>query len=451
VNRKNLCWISLAAVFALAAAGCSGKHETPPTEVTYNCAANATEIRQLQSEIPAFKDSSGIVLTLQPFTGQEKLYAMMAAGQAPDIFYTNTVIRDRLAAEGRVLDLRGVGAGDPFLARLQPGVYEDGVAADSGLYSIGNWTFTVGVYYNRDIFDEEGIPYPDTSWTWEEMTTIARRLTRHPETSGGIERRGIFIASHFVEMLEQMNGAPLPRRALVLNLSKESLEAYRDYISLMNEGVMPDLRRIQAMGMQAIQLLQGRKVAMLVEAVPHQTLIETLDMRWGVAPLPRFGVKPVRYFRSGSGGLSMSAQTKHPEAAWRALKWIIAGASVNQPNPVLKDVDFVGGWEGRYPRLIGSGFREVWQWSLDHNAGDPRFFVRFSSWTSAPILERLQPMLDRVWAREMGVDELRSAVPGINKAVRAELERTVRRNDLGQGFLRDIKKQLEQVEHEPEL
>lgn len=214
---------------------------------------------------------------------------------------------------------------------------------------------------------------------------------------------------------------------------------------------MPDLRRIQAMGMQAIQLLQRKKVAMLVEAVPHQALFETLDIRWGIAPLPRFPGKPVRYFRSGSGGLSISAQTAHPKAAWRALKWIIAGASVYQPNPVLRDVDFVGGWEARYPRLPGSGFRELWQWSMDHNAGDPRFFVRFSSWTSAPILERLQPLLDRLWAREAGVDELKIAVPGINTAVRGELERTVRRGDIGEGFLRDIKKQLERIDRESQL
>ena len=441
----------LMALLAVACAGCSGKRESSSPLVTYNCAANATEIRQLQSEIPAFADSSGIQLTLQPFTGQEKLYAMMAAGQAPDIFYTNTVIRDRLAAGGRLLDLRSVSAGDPFVARLLPDVYEDGVAADSGLYSIGNWTFTVGVYYNRDLFDEEGIPYPDTSWTWGEMVSIARRLTRHSEASAGIDRYGIFIGSHFVEMLEQMNGAPLGHRALLLDLSNESLEAYRDYISLMEEGIMPDLRRIQAMGMQAIQLLQRKKVAMLVEAVPHQALFETLDIRWGIAPLPRFPGKPVRYFRSGSGGLSMSAQTAHPKAAWQALKWIIAGASVYQPNPVLRDVDFVGGWEARYPRLAGSGFREIWQWSMNYNAGDPRFFVRFSSWTSAPILERLQPLLDRLWAREAGVDELKIAVPGINAAVRGELERTVRRGDIGGGFLRDIKRQLERIDRESQL
>ena len=189
---------------------------------------------------------------------------------------------------------------------------------------------------------------------------------------------------------------------------------------------------------------------MLVEAVPHQVLFETLSIRWGVAPVPRFGQHPVRCFRAESGGLSISAQTSNPAAAWKALTWIIAGASVYQPNPVLKDVDFISGWEARYPQLVNSGFREVWQRSLNYPAGDPRFFVRFSSWTSASILERLQPLLDRIWAREAPVDELTTSEDEINTAARSELEHLMQRDQLHPEFIRALKEQLSLAQHEPQ-
>lgn len=422
--------------------GCSGKRENGRVEVTYNCAASATDIRSLEAEIPAFADSAGVVVTLQPFTGQEKLYAMMAADQAPDIFYTNAVVRDRLAAEGRLLDLREISRGDPFLDRLWPDVLNGGWAADSGLYSIGNWTFTAGVYYNRDLFDGFGIAYPDSAWTWDDMRAIARKVVEGQRRSGKSGCYGIFIGSHFVELLELMNGATVRPRAAFLEFGPESIGAFRAYVALMDDGLMPDQRRIQSMGMQAVQLLQSGKVAMLVEAIPHQTLIETLDMRWGIAPLPRFGNTPPRYFRSESGGLSISAGTRHPGAAWRALKWIVAGAKVYQPNPVMRDVDFVAGWEARYPKLSGSGFRDVWSRSLTWNGGDPRFFVRFSSWSSAPILERLQPLLDRVWSKDVPVEALAEAVPAINAAVRADLERSLARRSIKPAFLNEIQRQL---------
>jgi multiple sugar transport system substrate-binding protein len=436
----------------LLASGCSTKDKsaTDSVRVTYNCAANAVEVKDLQKELPRFTDSTGIEIVLQPFTGQEKLYAMMAAGQPPDIFYTNTVLRDRLAAEGRLLDMRNVSAGDPFVDRLWPDVYRQGLAADSGLYSIGNWSFTAGVYYNKDLFDKAGVRYPDTAWTWNDLLNAAKRLTIDAPGEAEPKQYGIFIPSHFIEIFELMNGAPVDKKTIFVDLSDASLDVFRQYIALMDNHLMPDLRRIQAMGMQASQLLQTGKVAMLVEAVPHQVLFEALAIRWGVAPIPRYDSRPIRCFRSESGGLSISAQTANPAAAWKSLKWIIAGASIYQPNPVFKDANFVGGWESRYPKLVGSGFREVWERSLRYPAGDPRFFVRFSSWTSAPILERLQPMLDRVWARTMSVTELAASLPEINRSVRTDLDRLIQRGDLRPAFTKAINQQLQQTSREPQ-
>ena len=444
--------LTLLIAAALLFAGCGRKDKTTAgnVRVTYNCAANAVEIKDLQKELPRFTDTTGIEIVLQPFTGQEKLYAMMAAGQPPDIFYTNTVMRDRFAAEGRLLDMRNVSTDDPFVTRLLPDVYRQGLSADGGLYSIGNWSFTAGVYYNKDLFDRAGLQYPDTAWTWSDLISAARRLTVDKNSDGEPEQYGIFIPSHFIEVLELMNGAPVEQKSFFVNFSESSREVFRQYLALMENRLMPDLRRVQAMGMQASQLLQTGKVAMLVEGVPHQVLFEALAIRWGVAPIPRFGSRPVRCFRSESGGLSISAQTANPAASWKALKWIIAGASIYQPNPVLKDADFVAGWEARYPQLVGSGFREVWQRSLKYPGGDPRFFVRFVSWTSAPILERLLPKLDRMWARTMTVDELAASLPEINRSVRLEVDRLIQRGDLRPEFTNAIKEQLGAAIHEPQ-
>jgi ABC-type glycerol-3-phosphate transport system substrate-binding protein len=434
--------VFLLVIASLVLAGCGGANRSAPGEVTYNCSANAAEVGVLQKEIPAFAESSGVRIVLQPFTGQEKLYAMMAADKAPDIFYTSSIMRDQLAASGRLLDLRTVSAGDPFVARLWPHIRENGVAPDDGWYSVGNWEFTCGVYYRKDLFDAAGIQYPDTAWTWNDLLSAARTLTIRPSPGAEPSQYGIYCGSHFVEALEIMNGSRFPRDAATLAIPQTSLEVYRQYLALMTEGVMPDLRRVQALGMQAPQMLQTGRVAMLVEAVPHQTLIETLTVPWGVAPLPRFPGKPPAYFRSASGGLSISSHAADPHAAWKALVWIVAGASIYQPNPVLRDVDFAGGWERRYPSLRGSGFRDVWDLSLRHNGGDPRFFVRFSSWTSGPVMERLQPLLDRLWAREIPVEDLAVQVDGINRAVIGQVRETLKTGTFSPAFRNHIEAAL---------
>jgi ABC-type glycerol-3-phosphate transport system substrate-binding protein len=440
--RHTTAGLILVAVFA----GCGRDEKIGENTVTYNCPANAAEVAVLQKEIPSFAESSGVSIVLHPFTGQEKLYAMMAADKAPDIFYTSSIMRDELAASGRLLELRHVSGGDAFADRLWPHVRAGGLAPDSGWYSVGNWEFTCGVYYRKDLFDAAGVRHPDTSWTWDDMVIAARKLTVRNTPGAEPSRYGIYCGNHFVETLEIMNGSRFPRGSAALVLPQSSLEVYRKYLALVGEGLMPDLRRIQALGMQAPQLLQTGRVAMLVEAVPHQSLIEALSVPWGIAPLPRFPGKEPVYFRSASGGLSISSHTANPRATWKALTWIIAGASIYQPNPVLRDADFVGGWEQRYPALRGSGFREVWDRSLRYNGGDPRFFVRFSSWTSGPILERLQPLLDRMWARELSVDELAGRVDGINAEVCKVMEAKLRTSSYAPSFRTPIQEALRQVE-----
>jgi len=386
-----------------------------------------------------------VSIRLNPFSGQEKLYAMMAAGQAPDIFYTSTSMRDQLAAEGHLLDLGTVSKGDPFVERLRPHIVENGRSIDGGWYSVGNWSFTFGLYYNREMFEAAGIPVPDSTWTWHDMVKIATTLTTDENGDGKPDRYGIFIASHFIEAFEQMNGAQVPNNALLVSLPPESQEVYRKYLALMHDGIMPDLLSVQAMGMQAPQMLQSGKVAMLVEAVPAPGLYETLTIRWGMVPLPRFDNKAPRYFRSGSGGLSISAQTRNPIAAWRVLKWMIEGASIYQPNPVLRDAAFVEGWERKYPQLRGSGFKEVWNLSLQYAGGDPRFFVRYSSWTSAHILSLLQPKLDQLWARRISVEQLVQSLPDINIQVSRDLKKDLQTKHLTPAFREALENQVAEL------
>lgn len=442
-NRMKLS-VVLAPVFFLLT-GCGGSAGDERT-IVYNCAANTVEIAALKPAQEKFFARTGIRVKLNPFSGEEKLYAMIAAGQAPDVFYTNNAVRDRLAAEGRLLDLRPFAEKDPVWAKLRPEVKAAAVSADGGIYSLGNWTHTCGVYYDRAAFAAAGLKPPAADWTWADFRAAAKALTRDDNGDGKPERYGVFIPAHFIEVLEQMNHAPIAHDALFLAIPPEAREVHEEYLSLIRAGVMPDIRRVQALGMQAAQMLQSGRVAMLFEAVPHTGLIETLTNDWGVAPLPRFGAKEPRYFRSASGGLSLSATVKNPADAWRTLVWLISEAEPYQPSPVLAAVPFVTAWEEKYPRLRGRGFREVWELSEQHPGGDPRYFVRFASWSMGPVMTRFQPWLDRLWSGDATIDEVTAAVPGINADVRRDLERQLQSSALRPAWKASLERALAEAQ-----
>jgi ABC-type glycerol-3-phosphate transport system substrate-binding protein len=299
------------------------------------------------------------------------------------------------------------------------------------------------VYYNKYLFDKYDVPYPDSAWTWQTMLDRARKLTHDFDGDGKIDQYGIFIARHFVSAIEQMNGAVYPPNALFFSFPTEAIEAQQDYLDLMfKEKVMPELSFTQAQGMQAAQMLNTARVAMIVEAVPNLDFIKSLSVAWDMAPIPRMDDHPPRYFRSVSGGLSISASCKNPAAAWEVIKWLVTESEYNSPNPILKDVDFVKSYENSYPELKQTNFRQVWDLSETYDGGDMRDFVRYSSWSSSTILEQINPKLDLIYAGKEPLSYLTSSIDEINDKVTGELNSLLKSQNIKPVFKAQIEKEL---------
>ena len=439
-SRIYITFIILIGIIILS---CPSSQDDGKQEITLNVPANATLLQSLRERISQFKEEKGIKIKLIPFSGQEKLYAMMAAGSPPDIFYTNTVVRDRLAAEGRLIDLWQFARGDTFVSRIRPIFIERGTSIDGGWYQFCDWTFTFGVYFNKELFDKYNVPYPDSAWTWETLVEQARKLTHDFDADGKIDQYGIFIARHFVSAIEQMNGADYPPNALLFSFPKEAVEAQQAYLDLIfKEKVMPELGFTQAQGMQAAQMLNTGRVAMIVEAVPNLDFIKSLSIDWDMAPIPRMKDHPPRYFRSASGGLSISASCKNPVAAWEVIKWLVTESEYNNPNPILNDIDFVSSYENNYPELKTKKFRQVWELSEKYDGGDLRDFVRYSSWSSNTILDQINPKFDLIYAGKQPLNYLTSSIDKINDKVIQELNSFLKNQNLNPVFKEKIEAEL---------
>jgi ABC-type glycerol-3-phosphate transport system substrate-binding protein len=424
---------------------CGGGSNRDFVTITLNVPANANLIQSLQKDIEAYSTSSGISIKLIPFSGQEKLYAMLAAGKPPDIFYTNSVVRDKLAAEGHLADLWTLCDNDTFVQRIRSTFIEQGTSTDGGWYQFCDWTFTYGVYFNKRLFDAMGIPYPDEKWTWDDMLSCAKKLSPDQAFSSKKERYGIFIARHFLSAFERMNGTTYPKDGLFLDFPEQALEVKQAYLDLIyRHQVMPELNYVQAQGMQMSQMMNTGKIAMIVEAVPNLDFINALSVDWDIAPLPAFGTKPPAYFRAASGGLSISSACKHPEAAWAVIKFLVTQSDYNTPNPIFRDVDFVASYLDKHPMLREKNFARVWNLSEKFDGGDSRDFVRYSSWSSHTILSELSPKLDLLYAGKMSLDELTDYKEKINQRVVRELQETLKNRNIRPAFRTQIQAGLEQ-------
>jgi multiple sugar transport system substrate-binding protein len=131
-------------------------------------------------------------------TGMQKVIVQCIGGVGPDIFdcysafqlsaYVKSGIAWDLTEEFEKagIDVRE----DCWAAGLPIMVYEGRV------YGFLNNASVNGIWFNKAIFDAEGIPYPapdpKTGWTWEEFLPLAKRLTVRNE-KGRVERFGFMM------------------------------------------------------------------------------------------------------------------------------------------------------------------------------------------------------------------------------------------------------------------
>jgi multiple sugar transport system substrate-binding protein len=183
------------------------------------------------------------------------------------------------------------------------------------------------IYYNRDMFDEAGVEWPENTpdWTWDDFLEVAAALTR--DTDDPEKAVWGFDSS---KITNDFNGGQEFVWGWGGTLFNE------DYTkSLINtpeaiEGLqwLADIRNKHEAAPYPAQLPEEMGDAFLVGKVAmKQTggfkiniykLIEDFD--WGIATIPAGPVKQVAY--SKPNATVITAGCKHPDAAWEFLKFI---------------------------------------------------------------------------------------------------------------------------------
>jgi len=96
----------------------------------------------------------------------------------PDVFQMNALHVQEYQRAGKLLELDDLISGekgisvDHFPDSLTR-IYE----VDGRQYGIPIDYDTIGLWYNKDLFDKAGVAYPTRSWTWEDFTGAAGRST----------------------------------------------------------------------------------------------------------------------------------------------------------------------------------------------------------------------------------------------------------------------------------
>ncbi|GEK59935.1 ABC transporter substrate-binding protein [Marinococcus halophilus] len=119
----------------------------------------------------------------------------------------------------------------------------------------------VGMYINKDLFDEAGVEYPTSEedvWTWEEFTSSVNEVTENTEGEYGFV---MDQSEHrLLTMLYQFGSQGItPNDNGEYEVNQETIEGLEYFVDLNNDGTMP--KNVWTSGENATSMFKSGRVA----------------------------------------------------------------------------------------------------------------------------------------------------------------------------------------------
>ncbi|HVK23168.1 MAG TPA: sugar ABC transporter substrate-binding protein [Actinokineospora sp.] len=180
---------------ALALGGCSssssdtgGSADDGPVTLSYAIwdAKQEATLRKIADEFTKANPNIKVDIQVTPTTNdgyQTKLRTAATAGNAPDVFWLNGPNFQFFASNGQLLPLSDQNAAD---AAKWPSALKELYSYEGKQYGVPKDFDTVGLWFNKKMFDAAGVKYPDDTWTWQTFTDAAKKLSDPAKGTFGV-------------------------------------------------------------------------------------------------------------------------------------------------------------------------------------------------------------------------------------------------------------------------
>ena len=293
--------------------------------------ASPLETQAVQAGIAKFEEQNpGIKVQYTPgLAGAEyvaKLLSTVAGNSTPDVFFIAAEDYRTFAAKGVLEELTGKFTDNYSLDDFIPSV-QDIMSIDGKVYGIQSCIVAPIVYYNKDIFDKLGVPYPDAdpnnAMTAADFRELCKKLT--VKNGDTVETYGVYgLEAGWLTVYPFMmsNGVkPYTDDYMTSTFNTpetgEVLSWIRDIRVV--DGSAPDATTLENIGMSAAQMLQTGKVAMIIDGSWALQQLSQMDFNIGMAPLPKFKVAVTDSFAHLH---AISAASSHKEEAWKFVQFL---------------------------------------------------------------------------------------------------------------------------------
>jgi multiple sugar transport system substrate-binding protein len=253
----------------------------------------------------------------------DKLQTTLAAGTPPDVFAMDAPLYPDYQSRDVLLNLQ------PFIDRDKfdlSDYYEVSLQCyqtSDGYYGLPRDIQPSVMYYNKDMFDEAGVPYPDETWTWETLVENGKKLTKDKDGDGTIDQYALWADVWDMELLwasliwQNEGEIVSPDYTKTLLAEEGALGAWQFIHDMMlKDKIMPTPNVVEQFG----DPFESGNAAMTPAGHWVVPFYSNVDFAWDVAPLPKGKTQASIV---NSVGFVVAKDSQHPEEAWAFLKHLV--------------------------------------------------------------------------------------------------------------------------------
>lgn len=311
--------------------GC-GNRNPGVTTIRFTSWGNDVEevnLRALIAEFEKRHPKIHVEIEITPWARMlDKLMISSAGGRPPDVTRISSEWFPPIAAKGLLEPLEPYVKRDHYdLNDFYPESINGWGKYKGVLYEIPTDIDIYAMYYNKDMFDKNHIPYPDETWDWNKYLEVAKKLTQDTDGNGQIDQWGTTLDMWWQDYVYANGGeiiGPDPRTGDVQCVldrpaAYEGIQFMADLINKYH--VSPTAEESANQGTS--KLFTAGKIGMNISGSWAAELIykkEIKDFKYDVAPIPK-GPKTRVSIICGAAYAILS-RSKHKEAAWELVKWM---------------------------------------------------------------------------------------------------------------------------------
>ena len=251
------------------------------------------------------------------------LEASASGGDMPDVFWMHSNNSQMYMKNDMLLKLDDyIEASDVIdIENYMPEVTEL-YTWDGSYYAIPKDYDTIALWYNKTMFDEAGLAYPDNTWTWDDLYEAAVALTDKDKGQYGFALNPSNNQDTYYNTVYSMGGYIVSEDHKSSGYDDPNTIKAMEYYGKLLTDACPNPTTMSETGTDV--LMSSGTVAMIMQGswmiagfLQNEYMCENCD----VAILPYDAETGVRTSICNGLGWAASAMTDRPDDCWKLLEW----------------------------------------------------------------------------------------------------------------------------------